>query len=367
MAHHSTVGVVATNAIVVMWLLLVIESQIVSFQPSKKDRALSILTRKSQVYKLMNDRLVDQNSSLADDYVLAVAIAGGCEHRMGNSKSAEHHVRATRELLRLRGGTKAVRDITYPLGLMVVNVFVENGVKGLWESLTDLRIKQTRLSQWVQDLQIWNHNIRKCATHTSPPGFCYHPEPDTDFKAARDSESTDHLIRRGHAFGKGTALFSYVDVPSDNLDDAQCRFYLGVLYAINTALWAFRHSERTGNEYLKGLATAVNMSAPSNLALRAGGAKLPSLLMVLMVAHHAVEVEERNESTNAVFHVEEVFEFVEMIMMASPEVRRMVVRTLSSWLTTAITNVRDLAFISLAKLDILEGEVEDQWFSERPR
>ena len=163
-AQHGTVGVIATNEIVVMWILLVLESQIVSFQPSKNDRQLSILSRRSLVYRLMNARLADKESSLLDDYVLAVACAGAFELRMGNTKGSEFHIRAAKRLLELRGGLHTVRDITYPLGLMVVNVFVENGVHDLWKTHEDLQRKTAGLLQWIQDLQAGNLYLR---SHTS--------------------------------------------------------------------------------------------------------------------------------------------------------------------------------------------------------
>ncbi|EXJ54974.1 uncharacterized protein A1O5_12885 [Cladophialophora psammophila CBS 110553] len=363
-ATHSTVGVVATNEIVVMWLLLVIESQIVSFQPTKRDRQLSILARRSLVYRLMNARLTEQESSLMDDYVLAVAIAGGCEHRMGNTKSAQYHVRAARKLLDLRGGIRSVRNITYPLGLMVANVFVENGVDGLWKTHSDLEKKMAGIWQWVRDVQIWNFNLRSDASKALRQGHRDDFESDSDSGVDPDTSNAGCLSRRARAFAPKTALCDYVDLPAGELDNAQCRFYLGALFAINNALWAFRDSDRTTNTYLKGLTTAVEMSAPSNLALRAGGAKLPSLLLILMIAHNAVDVEGRSESADTVFHVEEVFEFVEMTMMASRRSRMDVLRAMSSWLTTGVTNPSDLAFVNNAKLDIWAGEVEDRWLSD---
>ncbi|OAP60276.1 hypothetical protein AYL99_05278 [Fonsecaea erecta] len=373
-ARHSTVEVVATNEIVVLWLLLVIESQIVSFQPTKKDRQLSILTRRSLVYRLMHARLTKQESSLMDDYVLAVAIAGGCEHRMGNAKSAQYHVRAARKLLNLRGGVQSVRRITYPLGLMVVNVFVENGVDGLWKTHSDLQKQLTRISQWLRDVQLWNFNLRSNSSNPFRQAHNQHLKSDFDPDAdENEASSTDALSRRARAFAPKTALFDYVDLPAGELDDAPCRFYLGALFAINTALWAFQDSDRTTIAYLDGLTTAVEMSAPSNLALRAGGAKLPSLLLILMIAHNAAAAAdvvggwpEEAAGAHTVFHVEEVFEFVEMMMMAGATSRTGMLKALSSWLTTGIANSSDLAFVNNSKLDIWAGEVEDRWLSNTP-
>lgn len=370
-ARHSTLGVVATNPIVVMWLLLVIESEIVSFQPTKKDRQLSIWTRRSLVYRCMNARLAHRDTATMDDFILAVAIAGGCEHRMGNTSEAKQHVKAAKDLLELRGGIKAVRNIAYPLNLMVVNVFVENGIQGLWRSQVDLERETANLWKWLRDVQLWSYEIR----NRSAPASISINSTDESFKSSppasptnieEDRTDADYLFGRARAFRPGSALFDYVHVPSEDLDDAQCRFFLGVLYAINSAIWAFRKNNRASTAYFKGLITAAEMSAPSNLTLRAGGAKLPSLLMMVMIAHHAVDAADRDELTSTVFHVEKIFEFVEMVMMAGLKSRTTVIRALSSWLTAGATDVRDLVFISNSTLDILAGEVEDKWFSDRP-
>ncbi|ETI22769.1 hypothetical protein G647_06845 [Cladophialophora carrionii CBS 160.54] len=61
--RNGTLGVVATNGVVVMWPLLVIESQVVNFQPTRKDRQLSIRASRSVVYKLMNGTLADEKTA----------------------------------------------------------------------------------------------------------------------------------------------------------------------------------------------------------------------------------------------------------------------------------------------------------------
>ena len=111
------------------------------------------------VYRLMNERASDQEIFLTDDYILAVAVAGAAEHWLGNTQVARYHVQAVKKLLELRGGLKSVRDVTYPLGLMAVKIFVEQGFEGSWRSKEDLRNKVTSLSQWIRDVQVWNFSL----------------------------------------------------------------------------------------------------------------------------------------------------------------------------------------------------------------
>jgi hypothetical protein len=355
-------GVVATNDVVVMWLLLVIESQVVSFQPTRKERQLSILTRRSVVYRLMNERLADENTPLRDDYILAVAVAAASEHRMGNAQGAQYHIRAVRKLLEWRGGLTSIRNVTYPLGLMIVNIFVEQGVDGIWKSHSALEKKVVDVSQWIRDVQSWNFALRRHAATTIQVSNDY-PTPESEDGYDQAPPLTDYQSGRARAFAPRTALYDYVALPGGPLDEAQYRFYLGILFALNNTLYAFRDSESTTTAYLKGVTKSVEMSALHNFTLRAGGAKLPSLLLLLMIAHKAVESGDRNESTGVVFHVEEVFEFVEIMMMATAGTRTSLLGALASCLMTPISNTRDLAFMNNAKLDILAGEVEDAWLS----
>jgi hypothetical protein len=361
--RHGTVGVVATNDLVVMWLLLVIESQVVSFQPTARDRRLSILARRSLAYRLMNERLADPKQSLTDEYIMAVAGAGASELRMGNSKGAECHIQAARKLLELRGGMKALRDITYPLGLMILNVFVQNGIGSLWKTEEELREKVAEFSRWIREVQTWNFTIRDhSATNRKSRDGHSTPESDHD-----DGPAWSQQTARARAFAPKTSLSNYITLPPGDLDNEGYRFYFGILFALNRALHAFRNSDRTTTAYLAGLTCAVEMSAAHNFTLRAGGAKLPSLLLLLMIAHHAVEVGERTERTEGVFHVEEIFELLEIVMLAGRGTRMLVLRAFASWLTTPIASTADLEFVNNSKLDILAGEVEEKWLESSAR
>jgi hypothetical protein len=313
----------------------------------------------------MNERLSDQETSPTDAYILAVAVAGASEHRMGNTQGAQYHVRAVRKLLELRGGLESVRNVTYPLGLMVINIVIEQGVEGLWKTHNDLQGKVASLAQWIRDAQAWNFTLRSHATSTRQ--LDNYPSPDSDDGHYPVWSFIDRHDRRARAFAPKTALFDYVALPPGELDTAYCRFYLSILFALNRALHAFRDSESTTNAYLIGLTTAVEMSALHNFTLRAGGAKLPSLLLLLMIAHNAVYSGERTHLTDVVFHIEEVSEMVEIMMMTSPRTRMPVLKAFESWLTTPMTSTKGLSFVNNAQLDILAGEVQETWLSSQEK
>lgn len=363
--REGTLGVVATNDIVLMWLLLTVESQVVSFQPSKTERQLSILARRAQAYKLMKERLNSEASSSLD-FAFTVAVAASCEIRMANAPGAEQHIGAVKKLLSLQGGSKAVRDITYPLGLMVVNILVEQGIPSLFDCREDLRAKLKSMVQRLRDYQAWNYSLRSDSSPPSPMSIqsCLTPSPDEDEPL---SPSLDGLRRRVHAFDTDSALGKYIALPANEPDDATYRFLLSVLYALNTAFWDFRDSPNMSNGYLGELVKSVELSKAANFVLRAGGSKLPSLLMLMMLAHKAAADEGRNASTSIVFHDEEIFEFVNLIMMGGSVIRLRVLKALSSWLTTAAQRVNDLVRLEGFEFDILAKEVEGRWVSDQAR
>ncbi|KAK5056186.1 hypothetical protein LTR84_012739 [Exophiala bonariae] len=363
--REGTLAVIARNDIVLMWLLLTIESQVVSFQPSKMDKRLSILTRRAQAYKLMKEKL-DNDANASLDFAFTVSVASSCEMRMGNLTGAEQHIAAVKKLLSLHGGSIAVRTITYPLGLMVVNSLVELGRPGLFNSRLDLRDKLRTMTCRLHDYQAWNHSLRSEISPHSPMSIqnCLSPSSDEDLA---DDSWGDALRRRTRAFSTDSALGKYVALPSTELDDATYRFLLGVLYVINTAFWDFRDSPSTSNDYLGELMKSVELSIAANFVLRAGGSKLPSLLMLMMLAHKAAKDDGRDASTSVVFHDEEVFEFVNLVMMSGPIIRMRVLSALYSWLVTSPSTVDDLFRLGDVDFNILRREVEDVWVSDQAR
>lgn len=172
----------------------------------------------------------------------------------------------------------------------------------------------------------------------------------------------DYLDRRTQAFHK-PALFTYIELPVGKPTAEEYKFYLSMLFAINTALYAFRHSEKTCSTYLKLLIECTESSHPSSsFILQCFGAKLPCLLLLIMLAHYAADSEGRDEFTKAVFDVEDIYEFVELMMMASPDSRDVVLRVMWSWL--ASPDAQGVGSLSPSKFDLMTDEIEDQWLAD---
>ncbi|KAJ9604819.1 hypothetical protein H2200_010934 [Cladophialophora chaetospira] len=344
----------ATNEIQLMWCLIAMESQGISFQPTDADRRMSILSRRNYVYNLMREQLSDENTARLTPFVLSVSLAAYIENRLGNYEHARYHTRALKKLLDLWGGIKGIRDLQYPFGLMVFNILIEIGLpelysyQGLLRKLPQLRLK-------LRELQAWNYNLVSTSSLKKTRGT------DKSYLGTILRPS-DYLTRRLQAFDK-PALKEYISYPEGPLTQGQYRFYLCMLYATNNALWALREKHTAGEIYLDSLVDATEMSESKGFILQCFGEKLPSLLMLLMIGHYAASSEKRDQATEAVFADEEAFEFVELMMLASTESRDVVLKALRSWLTSAA--VTELTCLSSGKLDIVIEEIEDKWLERQ--
>ena len=342
-----------------LWYLIAMESQGISFQPSYNKKQLSILSHRNHVYSLMKFTAVDDNSAVLDGFVFSVAVAATIEKRIGNAEHANYHIRGLKKLVDMRGGLRAIRNMQYPKDLMLLSTFVELGLPELY-TYKELLYKLPHLRLKLQDLQTWNCDMISKSTH----------------KEARTSSNEQHLADRRSLMSNSrtyqlstfnkAALKEYITLPTGRLTDSQYRFYLAVLYAINNALWTFRENHKASIIYLVTLADAARMSTSSGFILQCFGDRLPSLLMLLMIAHHAADYGGRENAAEAASADEEVFEFVELMMLARPMSRDAVLEALWSWLRSP--NVIEFTNLSHSKLDFILEEIEGKWLEmERSR
>lgn len=344
----------AVNEIQLMWCLIAMESQGISFQITDHDRQMSILARRSYVYSLMRRQLADEKTATQTQFILSVAAAAFLEKRLGNREHSRYHRRALKKLLDFHGGAKGLRDLQYPFGLMVFNILIEIGLPEMFSYQRLLRkLPQLRLK--LKEVQTWNFNL--LSNLSSKPA----PEMNKSYLATI-LRPPDYMTRRLLAFDKPT-LKDYILYPEGPLTESQYRFYLTVLYIINSALWAFRERYGASETYLDSLVDATELSESRGFILQCFGEKLPSLLMLLMIGHYAASSEKRNQATEAVFADEEAFEFVELMMLASQESRDVVLKALWSWLSSS--NVTELTCLSNGKMDIILEEIEEKWLENQ--
>lgn len=359
-----------------LWCLMAIETTFTSFQPTRTARQVSILSRRHRIYNLMKDSINGLNAGAdkveLDNFMLIISMAATIEKRMGNSHQADLHTKALKNLLLMKGGIAAVKDMIYPQNLMIVNALIEIGLQGLYDSREYLLRRLTTILERLRRLQEWNHSLRGHQPASPPPPSSPSSSTpadgaggDDDFPRGQSlpAGGSDYLERRTRAFHK-PALAEYIRLPAGPPTVEEYKFYLSMLFAINSAMYAFRHSARTSGTYLRVLTECTESSNdPSDFILQCFGAKLPCLLLLIMLAHYAADSEGRDDSTDAVFDVEEIYEFVELMMMATPDSRDAVLKTMWSWL--ASTDAAGVGALTPDDFDLMADEIEDRWLADQ--
>lgn len=296
---------------------------------------------------------VSEDSAHSDDFLVTLALSAAIEKRMGNLITCEYHTRALKRLMDSRGGLKTIRKMSPAIALMLTNMLIEIGIPGLY-SYHGLLTNLGELHRKIRRFQHWNYALRISGTAREQASDSNEPKSEESFPG--------HLKLWTRAFNE-PALSQYIELPTGELTEAEYRSYLSMLFFINVAFWAFRDNEGISKQYVKDLSNAAKMSKSTNFILNCFGAKLPSIMLLIMMAHYVVDWIGRDAATSAVFAVEEVLDFVELMMMAKPRSRDLVLRALWSWLTSA--NTKRLTLLTTAELDILANEIESKWLDSQ--
>lgn len=345
----------STNEAQLLWCLIAVESHEVSFQPTASARSLSVLRRRARAYDMMQARVLEGNAH-SDDFLVTLGLTAAIELRMGNTQHSEYHTRALKRLIDFRGGLKAIRQMNPVLALMVVNMLIEIGIPGLYE-YRGLLANLEKLRHKIQRLQNWNYNVRKITLAQKSANESCHS--NRGWTCNPDLVGKDSLhLSWWHTFNE-PGLYRYIEIPTGKLTNAEYRFYLAMLFFINTTLWAFRDNKKAIEAYIKDLSGSATASKSTNFILQCFSIKLPSILLLILLAHHVVDSLGRDSSMNAVFAVEELLDFVELMMIAKPKSRDMVLKAMWSWLSSS--NTSDITLLTAVQLDALVDEVESQW------
>lgn len=336
------------------WCLLATEIQGFSFQSTATERELSILTRRALAYRAMRKDLAGTDDTLpSDNSILGLAVAISAEQRLGNLKAARFHCQAVKAFLFRRNGLQTLREISYPSGIMVLNCVIGLGLPGLYSD-QDIRPKVDDLRRKVRAMQWWNESLWPLEHSRGPEGEGTRVEAITDVG----------LQKRMEAFSE-RPMFDYVSIPPRPLEEAEYRWFLPILYTLNSVLFAFRAHPGMASNYLDLLCDSVRLSENTDFICQCVGGRLPSLVLVIMLGHCAQKSQggQEHSPANEVYAVEEILEFVELVMMASTGSRDLLLKAMWSWLTAV--EYGDLFRPSGAKLDIFENEIVATWDQER--
>lgn len=348
--HRKTLQNTSEVEVSTYWLLIAIETWGVSFQNVATDRELSILAHRNLAYKLMHKMLLENSLSSSDNFLLGLSVATSVEQTLGNLRAAQFHCQAIKKLLRKRGGLETLRDMGYPTGLMVLTSVIGLGLPGLYSD-QDIQPKVKGLRSKLCKMQAWNENLWHVRNTQSIRIHANEAQSDISIDIG--------LRKRIDAFSE-RPLFEYVRIPPRALAEAEYRFLLPVLFTMNTALWAFRANQIKTENYLDLLCDSARLSGPTDFVTQCIGGRLPSLVLLIMLGHSAQRSASVEDSSgNEVYAVEEILEFVELMMMASQVTRDFTLKVMWSWLTAV--EYGDLCRLNQATLDTLEEEIEAQW------
>lgn len=356
LVHQKSIEAASEVGLLLHWLLLSIEITGITFQTTAIEREISILSRRTRAYQVMSRQLSETNGFRSDDLIVSLAIATSAEQTTGNPKAASYHCHGVKTLLMQRGGLKSLRNFkSYPEGIEVLNCLIGQGLPGLYSDQDVLpKIKNLRVK--LREMQYWNERLWLTRSLQCP---------SIDATEGKGGIVNVGLQKRIDVFSDRPML-EYVNIPPRVLNDADYRWLLPVLYTINSTLFAFRGNHSMTLNYLELLGDSVRQSNNTNFICKCVGQTLPSLVLIIIFGHTAQKSDSTNDSSGReVYHIEEILEFVELLMMAGKETRDYILEALWSWLTAV--DYGDIIRLSRARLDVLGQEIVATWNEDRQK
>ncbi|RVX75339.1 hypothetical protein B0A52_00692 [Exophiala mesophila] len=350
MIREVVIRDISTKPCTLAMILFSAESGDLSFQPTDWDRRQSILKRRGNIYALIRQFLagVDETGAGLNAFTLSLATMAAAEKRLGNVGISKIHMRAVKKIIDMHGGLNKIREIDSARAIMLVNILIEVGTPD-FQNQHSMAQALTWLQQKLRAFQAWNYWLRLCDISTAAlPG---------DIEPLSTGAHRCHArhLQQWASFFETPALSDYITPPPGSLTTEEYRSYLATLFIINTAFWAFRDSSATSAVYLRDIATAAANNQRRESVLRCFGTNCATVTLLIMMTHHAANVQGPDQTTADVFAVEEIVDFVDLMMRASPWSRDFVLRALRSYLCE--TEFTGLTYMSNATLDALVNEI----------
>ena len=248
---------------------------------------------------------------------------------------------------------------------MTVDLWISLGFPQVFRRRETLEAKLSNLIETLTNLQEWSLLLRFNALQNLVNNITI---ADKDFDGATLNRSSlvAASIIRSRYFGPSSALSTYAALPSHALGDFEARELFSTLFAINVFLWEFRDNEISTIKFLVDLSHTVNMSPPTTFPFRPPATRLPSLIMILVLGYGSAKLNGKQVPPKSfLICIEEIIEFVELVMMASPQARHMILSALSSWLTATVSWAEDFYQLHSADMQFLKMDIRNGWLEER--
>ena len=360
--REVTARAITENDIWLSAILLLEESRLAKQQAKDLSKYVPILTRRRNIYPLMRTRLGDDRQRTSNETIIGVVTTAIVEWRLGNFELSRKHMRAVVMLLSLRGGMRAIQDISGSPGFVFLIGFVEMECTAYLEGPGCLHKAVKRLTQWLRLLQKWNKMLREVSNDESDNDL-YHID---ETKMSQRYRYLSITATRELLFSESSTLHWYVDATNIKDRMAEIRCSLVLLYSMNNILWNLRDNEKKAVEFLEDLIYTINRSAPAPV-LEGGRkqieAKSPYLGVLFMICHCITNLGHWKGSDESALRLWEGIEFADLMMLVSPSTRHKIIESMSSWLTTPMRVANKLLLLRDHDLARLAGEIDGGWKS----
>jgi len=297
-----------------------------------------------------------------DSTIFTSVVATIAERRLGDFAVARMHLSAAISLLHLRGGLKAIQDMEFPAGMIVLYAIVSLEGAQVFRNPSSLRTASRILRRRLRIFQNWSRKIR--TEHALTRQESTASEPMGPENLTKQDSCLPGSLRY---FGSSSVLRPYVESSFADRHPSQLRSYLAVAYAITSMLWAFRDSEEEAAELMDKVVHQVELSQPSvkdsSNSTATPNAGLTMIALLFVLANEASNLGHWNSSDDAAFRSWDIIEFVELMTLASHHSTKRITAAMASWLTTDINNQNGLVLVEDSDFDVMEDEIKIGYFA----
>lgn len=314
---------ITTNELFLPWMLLSTEISLSRLLCVDFENDVHILSRKTQVYRLMNKKVSDAKTRWLDSTIVGLAVAGIAECRVGGIREGRKHLAASLQLLETRGGIHTVQRVPLWSSIILLGALVSTGLaSATFKNINSLNLASRIFKTTLQKWQIWRRNQRS---------------------TLQDMSHVDQYNRSvARAFGPLSPLRPFIEPLFHDQTPGQSRCHVAILYIITRTLWDLRNDPKEAISFLDGLLAAiVTGQLPSTDAtldeVVATGKRRPTMkaiTVVYILADAVAKLKPTNASTyvGGILQSWDAIQFVELMQLLSFESRLRITTCLSSWL-----------------------------------
>jgi hypothetical protein len=367
------------NGVYLGWMLLAAESSV--YEHDAAQREALVTARRANNYMKMRQLLEDPRNHYLDSTLVTMTVAGNAELRLGATAAGEGHLAAVIRLLRERqGGLRALHQLQGITGGVISHVLHMASVPGLFVDSAHVARSISTYESKLRQYHAWNLALRASRSTDTLPA-----EMQTSFESLFTTRcpglSPDYFATRHQVLGPHSYLGRFLNPAVVEASTSAQRCRAASLYLLNCALYHLRHDEARALSFLKDVDLTVRrsytnlstnqtgsvnseasdadnisaiqisedvFSANRHAALvsilaysarRVGawseqpGSSAPSAVITIPMNFDVNSPVDPDEHTAPPLRTWESLEFVELIMLASPDMRQHVLGLLWLWLT----------------------------------